>query len=177
MAERFNVYVLNSVNPFRLEGQKTIMFELIQQLRWQVPDWIVCPGGNLGNSSAFGKALRELYQLGFIDRIPQIAIIQAEGANPLYRAYQTGFEQYEPVHAHTIASAIKIGNPVNYRKAVRTIQWTEGVVEQVSDQEIMDAKAMVDAQGIGCEPASACSLWDAQAGEMGHRPREKWWAF
>lgn len=158
ISAELGIYVLNSVNPFRLEGQKTIIFEAMQQLRWQVPDWIVCPGGNLGNSSAFGKALRELYQLGLIDRMPQIAIIQAEGANPLYRAYQTGFEKYEAVHAHTIASAIKIGNPVNYRKAVRTIQWTEGVVEQVSDQEIMDAKAMVDAQGIGCEPASACSL-------------------
>jgi threonine synthase len=158
MAERFNVYVLNSVNPFRLEGQKTIMFELIQQLRWQVPDWIVCPGGNLGNSSAFGKALHELYRLGLIDRIPSLAIIQAEGANPLYRSFQTGFETFEPMRAKTIATAIKIGNPVNYPKAARAIKWTEGVVEQVSDQEIMDAKALIDRQGVGCEPASACSL-------------------
>ena len=175
ISAELGIYVLNSVNPFRLEGQKSIMFETIQQLKWQVPDWIVCPGGNLGNSSAFGKALRELYQLELIDRIPQIAIIQAEGANPLYRAYQTGFEEYEAVHAHTIASAIKIGNPVNYRKAVRTIQWTEGVVEQVSDQEIMDAKAVVDAQGIGCEPASACSLAGVRKlVEMGViKPKEK----
>jgi threonine synthase len=90
--------------------------------------------------------------------MPRVAIIQAEGANPLYQAYQHGFETYTPVHAETIASAIKIGNPVNYQKAVRTIQWTDGVVEQVTDQEIMDAKAQVDARGIGCEPASACSL-------------------
>jgi threonine synthase len=175
ISAELGIYVLNSVNPFRLEGQKSIMFETIQQLKWQVPDWIVCPGGNLGNSSAFGKALRELYQLELIDRIPQIAIIQAEGANPLYRAYQTGFETYEAVHAHTIASAIKIGNPVNYRKAVRTIQWTEGVVEQVSDQEIMDAKAVIDAQGIGCEPASACSLAGVRKlVEMGViKPKEK----
>jgi threonine synthase len=158
MAERFNVYVLNSVNPFRLEGQKTIMFELIQQLRWQVPDWIVCPGGNLGNSSAFGKALHELYGLGLIDRIPSLAIIQAEGANPLYRSFQTGFETFEPMRAKTVATAIKIGNPVNYPKAARAIKWTEGVVEQVTDQEIMDAKALIDRQGVGCEPASACSL-------------------
>lgn len=158
ISAELGIYVLNSVNPFRLEGQKAIIFEIMQQRRWQVPDWIVCPGGNLGNSSAFGKALRELFAIGLIDRIPHVAIIQAEGANPLYQAYQTGFEHYEPVHAHTIASAIKIGNPVNYKKAVRTIQWTEGVVEQVSDQEIMDAKAQIDAQGIGCEPASACSL-------------------
>jgi threonine synthase len=158
VSDRLGIYVLNSINPFRLEGQKTIMFETIQQLRWQVPDWIVCPGGNLGNSSAFGKGLYELHQLGLIDRMPRIAIIQAEGANPLYRAYQRGFESFEAVKAQTIATAIKIGNPVNYAKAVRALRWTDGVVEQVSDQEIMDAKALIDGQGIGCEPASACSL-------------------
>ena len=158
VSDQLGIYVLNSVNPFRLEGQKSIMFETIQQLRWQVPDWIVCPGGNLGNSSAFGKGLHELYELGLIDRLPRVAIIQAEGANPLYQAYQRGFEVYEPVHAETIATAIKIGNPVNYAKAVRTLRWTDGVVEQVTDQEIMDAKALIDGQGIGCEPASACSL-------------------
>ncbi len=158
VAGELNIYVLNSVNPFRLEGQKAIMFETLQQLRWQVPDWIVCPGGNLGNSSAFGKALYELHQVGLIDRLPRVAIIQAAGANPLYKAFQTGFTDYEPVRAQTIATAIKIGNPVNYAKAVRTLRWTDGVVEQVSDQDIMDAKALIDAQGIGCEPASACSL-------------------
>lgn len=158
VAEALHIYVLNSVNPFRLEGQKSIMFEAIQQLRWQVPDWIVCPGGNLGNSSAFGKGLHELYELGLIDRLPRLAIIQAEGANPLYRAFERGFDVYEPVKAHTIATAVKIGNPVNYPKAVRALRWTNGVVEQVSDQEIVDAKALVDGLGIGCEPASACSL-------------------
>jgi threonine synthase len=158
VAGQLGIYVLNSVNPFRLEGQKTIIIETIQQLRWQVPDWIVCPGGNLGNSSAFGKALHELHELGLIDRMPRMAIIQAEGANPLYRSFQNDFRSYEPVKADTIATAIKIGNPVNYTKAVRTIRWTNGVVEQVSDQEIMDAKALIDSQGIGCEPASACSV-------------------
>ena len=152
------IYVLNSVNPFRLEGQKSIMIETIQQLRWNVPDWFVCPGGNLGNTSAFGKALRELYDLGLIDRMPGIAVIQAEGANPLYRSYKSDYAPFERIPADTVATAIKIGNPVNYPKAVRTLQWTDGVVEQVSDQEIMDAKALIDAQGIGCEPASACSL-------------------
>ena len=152
------IYVLNSVNPFRLEGQKSIIIEAIQQLRWQVPDWIVLPGGNLGNTSAFGKALHELYVLGLIDRMPSLAVIQAEGANPLFRSYQNNLEGFVPVTAHTIASAIKIGNPVNYPKAVRSLQWTEGVVEQVTDQEIMDSKALIDAQGIGCEPASACTL-------------------
>ncbi len=158
VADKLGIYVLNSVNPFRLEGQKTIMVETIQQLRWQVPDWIVCPGGNLGNSSAFGKALHELYELGLIDRLPRLAIIQAEGANPLYRSFERGLNGLEPVHAETIATAIKIGSPVNYAKAVRALRWTDGVVEQVSDQEIMDAKALIDRQGIGCEPASACSL-------------------
>ncbi len=158
IAGALGIYVLNSVNPFRLEGQKAIIFETLQQLRWQVPDWIVCPGGNLGNSSAFGKALYELHQLGLIDRMPRLAIVQAEGANPLYRAYQTGFSHFEAVHAQTIATAIKIGNPVNYPKAVRALRWTDGVVTQVSDQAIMDAKALIDGQGIGCEPASACSL-------------------
>ena len=153
-----NIYVLNSVNPFRLEGQKTIMIEAIQQLRWQAPDWIVCPGGNLGNSSSFGKALHELHELGLIDRMPRLAVIQAEGANPLYQSYQRGFDRLEPMHADTVATAVKIGNPVNYTKAVRAIRWTNGVVEQVSDQEIMDAKALIDGQGIGCEPASGCTL-------------------
>ena len=158
ISEKLGIYVLNSVNPFRLEGQKSIIIEVIQQLCWQVPDWIVCPGGNLGNSSSFGKALYELHQLGLIDRIPRLAIIQAEGASPLFNAYQSDFEDYQPVRAETIATAIKIGNPVSYKKAVRAIRWTDGVVEQVSDAEIMDAKALIDRQGIGCEPASGCSL-------------------
>ncbi len=147
VSEQLGIYVLNSVNPFRLEGQKTIIIETLQQLKWQVPDWIVVPGGNLGNSSAFGKALHELYTLGIIDRMPRLAIIQAEGASPLYRAYMQDFAHFEPMHAETIATAIKIGNPVNYAKAVRALHWTNGVVEQVTDQEIMDAKALIDAQG------------------------------
>ncbi len=158
VAERLGIYVLNSINPFRLEGQKSIMFEVIQQLKWNVPDWIVVPGGNLGNSSAFGKGLHELYELGLIDRLPRLAIVQAEGASPLYQAYLRGLDHLEPMTAATVASAIKIGNPVNYAKAVRTLKWTDGVVEMATDQEIMDAKALIDASGIGCEPASACSL-------------------
>jgi threonine synthase len=158
MSEALDIYVLNSVNPFRVEGQKTIMIETIQQLKWNVPDWIVCPGGNLGNSSAFGKALYEMFMLGLIDRMPRLAVIQAEGANPLYLSYKRGFDRLEPMQAETLATAIKIGSPVNYPKAVRAIRWTDGVVEQVTDQEIMDAKALIDATGIGCEPASGCSL-------------------
>lgn len=158
VSERLGIYVLNSVNPFRLEGQKSIMFEALQQLRWQAPDWIVVPGGNLGNSSAFGKGLREMFEVGLIDRMPRLAIIQAEGANPLYRHFRAGFKDFEPVKAETIATAIKIGNPVNLQKAIRTLEWTSGVVEEVSDQQIMDAKATIDGVGIGCEPASACSV-------------------
>ena len=103
-AERLGIYVLNSVNPFRLEGQKSIMFEAMQQLRWQAPDWIVVPGGNLGNSSAFGKGLREMFELGLIDRLPRLAIIQAQGANPLHRHFRAGFRDYQPVKAETIAT-------------------------------------------------------------------------
>lgn len=162
VAESLGIYLLNSVNPFRLEGQKTIVFEMLQQLRWEVPDWIVVPGGNLGNSSAFAKGLMELRELGLIDRLPRLAIVQAEGANPLYRGYRSGFSVHERVKAKTLATAIKIGDPVSYDKAVRALHWTNGVVEQVSDQEILDAKARIDASGIGCEPASACALAGAR---------------
>lgn len=158
VAAALEIYLLNSVNPFRLEGQKTIVYEILQQLRWEVPDWIVVPGGNLGNSSSFAKGLMELKKLGLIDHLPRIAIVQAEGANPLYRGYQNQFATHERVKAQTLATAIKIGDPVSYDKAVRALHWTDGVVEEVSDQEILDAKAMIDASGIGCEPASACSL-------------------
>lgn len=158
VSDRLNIYVLNSINPFRLEGQKSIMIETLQQLRWQAPDWVVCPGGNLGNSAAFGKALKEMYDLGLIDKIPRLAIIQTEGASPLYQAFAKEFQEFEPMKAETIATAIKIGNPVNYKKAVRSIEWTNGWVDYVTDQQVMDAKALIDRAGIGCEPASACSL-------------------
>ncbi len=152
------VYILNSINPFRLEGQKTIVFELLQQLNWTPPDWIVLPGGNLGNTGAFGKALRELETLGLISRKPRLAVVQASGANPFYRAFRTGFRTFEPRPARTVATAIQIGAPVNYLKAKQAVLETDGVVTEVSDQEIMDAKAQIDAAGIGCEPASAASL-------------------
>lgn len=153
-----NIYLLNSVNPFRIEGQKTIAYELLQQRNWDVPDWIVLPAGNLGNTSAIGKALFELKELGFIDTLPRIASIQAEGANPFYKSYAENFQTQHAVAADTIATAIKIGNPVSYERAKHVIQRTEGVVEQVTDQEIVDAKAIVDAAGIGCEPGSATAV-------------------
>jgi len=156
------LYLLNSVNPWRIEGQKSIIFELIQQRGWESPDWIVLPAGNLGNTSAFGKALRELKSQGLIDDVPRLASIQAEGANPFYSLWAEREESLTPMEPHTVASAIKIGNPVSWKKAIRAIEETNGVVEQVSDQEIMDAKAVVDRCGIGCEPASAASVAGAR---------------
>ena len=158
LSEEGQVYILNSINPYRLEGQKTIVFELIQQMDWIVPDWIALPGGNLGNASAFGKAIEELKDLGLIDRRPRLAVIQSEGSNPFYTAFKNQFSAFRPVVAQTLATAIRIGNPVNYGRAMRAIQNTDGVVEQVSDSEILDAKAVVDGAGIGCEPASAAAV-------------------
>ncbi len=157
-ADTLPVYLLNSINPFRLEGQKSIIIELLHQRGWHVPDWIVVPGGNLGNSSAFGKALQELHQVGLIDRLPHVAVIQAAGAAPFANAFATEFDQFEPVRAETVATAIRIGNPASYPKARRTVLETHGWVAQVTDQEIMDAKAQIDAAGIGCEPASAATV-------------------
>jgi threonine synthase len=157
-SKRYGIYLLNSLNPFRLEGQKSIVLEALQQLRWDMPDWIVIPGGNLGNTSALGKALREALAAGLIDTMPRIAVAQAAGAAPFYRAYQRQFETYEPVGAQTIATAIQIGDPVNYTKARRVIREFEGVVVAVEDEDILTAKARVDRVGIGCEPASAAGL-------------------
>ena len=154
----YDIYLLNSINPFRLEGQKTIFYDLLQQLNWKLPDWIVLPGGNLGNSSALGRALSDLVTTGIITAPPRVAVIQASGAAPFYEAFMSGFRGYEPVHAETIASAIRIGDPVSYTRARRTIEQTNGVVEAVTDDELLDAKAMIDRAGIGCEPASATTL-------------------
>jgi threonine synthase len=160
LAEESDLYLLNSINGFRLEGQKAIAIELMEQLDWQSPDWIALPGGNLGNSSAFGKALHELAELGFIDRMPRLAVIQAEHASPFYDLLNSqNTSDFKPVKSPaTLATAIKIGNPVSWKKALRALEWTNGVVERVSEQEIADAKAVVGRDGIGCEPASAASL-------------------
>ena len=152
------IYLLNSLNPFRIEGQKAIGWELMQDLDWKVPDWLVLPGGNLGNSSAIYKALWEMHDLGMIPRLPKFAIIQAAGANPLYTAYKTGLPLVAVPKAQTMATAIKIGNPVSWKKSMRGVVATEGVVEEVTDQEILDAKAKVDAAGIGAEPASCATV-------------------
>ena len=160
LAERVGIYLLNSINPFRIEGQKTIMLEMMDQRDWSVPDWVVLPGGNLGNISAFGKAFREMLQLGLIGRSPRLAVIQAEGASPFYDlSRQTGRPSLRPVeHPQTLATAIKIGDPVSWPKALHEVIASNGVVEQVSEQEIADAKAVIGRCGIGCEPASAATL-------------------
>lgn len=159
VVERMPVYLLNSVNPYRVEGQKTAAFELLEQFDWQPPDHIILPGGNLANSSAIGKALREMKQLGFISRLPKISVIQAEGANPLVRTIRENRgEKLIPVHAETMATAIRIGNPASWKKALRVINESEGSVEQVSEIEMAIAKAEIGAEGIGCEPASAVTL-------------------
>lgn len=174
---RLGLYLLNSLNPFRLEGQKTIMYRIIESLGWEVPDWIIVPGGNLGNSSAFGKAFYELKQLGLIGRIPRMAIINATGAATLTElvnerglAWNNGSvnqevidEYYADLTArnfspHTCASAIEIARPVNLKKCLRAIDICNGVVRAVTDEEICDAKAIIGKYGLGCEPASAASI-------------------
>lgn len=150
--------LLNSVNPWRIEGQKTIVLELLQQRRWVPPDWIVVPAGNLGNTAAFGKALIELRRLGLITRLPRIAAIQASGASPFYRSFRTGFRRRVRVQAETVATAIRIGDPASHERAVVSIRTTRGVVAAVPDAEILRAKAVIDAAGIGCEPASAAAV-------------------
>ncbi len=157
-SERLGVYLLNSINPFRLEGQKTIVLEALEQLGWDPPDWIVLPAGNLGNTSAFGKALVEARAWGLIDRLPRLAAVQAEGAAPFAQSFAEGFARRYRVKAETVATAIRIGDPVSYDRAVRSIRETNGVVLAVSDAEILAAKAAVDASGVGCEPASAASV-------------------
>jgi threonine synthase len=181
VSARLGIYLMNSVNPFRLEGQKAIVFRILEGLNWEIPDWIVVPGGNLGNSSAFGKALIELAHLGLIDRVPRLAVINAQGARTLHELigkrhlqWRNGLPEMEKVDSYyrqldtekikasTIASAIEINRPVNLKKCLRALDFCAGIVCTVSDQEIMDAKARVGAGGLGCEPASAASVAGAK---------------
>jgi threonine synthase len=181
VAGRLGIYLVNSINPFRLEGQKTIMYRVLEALRWEVPDWIVVPGGNLGNVSAFGKAFIELADLGLIKRKPRLAVINAAGANTFYQLYEVqglrwnsgrpdaaraeGYLQrleVDHLRAATIASAIEINRPVNLPKALRALEHCGGAVREVTDQDLLDAKAKVGAGGLGCEPASAASVAGAR---------------
>ncbi|OLB34519.1 MAG: threonine synthase [Ktedonobacter sp. 13_2_20CM_53_11] len=158
VCNELGIYLLNSLNPYRIEGQKSIGFELLQQLNWQAPDWLVLPAGNLGNTSAIGKAFRQAHQLSLISHMPRLASIQAAGANPFYRSFQRGFTMREPVQAQTVATAIKIGDPVSFTRARRVIEESNGLVEEVTDAEILAAKTIIDRSGLGCEPASAATL-------------------
>ena len=162
VCHELNIYLLNSINPFRIEGQKAIGFEVLQQLDWEVPDWFIIPGGNLGNNSALTKGLEELYKLGIINKIPRVAVIQAAGAAPLAKMWKNHTPYERVMNPETIATAIKIGNPISWEKSLRGLKWCNGVVEDVTEQEIMDAKAWVDAAGIGAEPASCCSVAGAK---------------
>jgi threonine synthase len=174
---KLGLYLLNSLNPFRLEGQKTIMYRIIEGLGWEVPDWIVVPGGNLGNSSAFGKAFYELKQLGLIKQMPRMAIINATGADTLTDlinnkklTWNNGKVNQEIINnyyadltarsfsPHTCASAIEISRPVNLKKCLRAIDICKGIVRAVTDEEILDAKAIIGRHGLGCEPASAATI-------------------
>lgn len=177
VSRKLGIYLVNSVNPFRLEGQKTIMYRILEALRWRVPDWVVVPGGNLGNVSSFGKAFIELKELGLIDRTPRLAVVNATGADTFYQLYERqGLRwnggQFDKVRleaymtamdaadrrADTLASAIEINRPVNLPKALRALERCGGVVREATDQEILDAKARVGAGGLGCEPASAATV-------------------
>jgi len=171
------IYLMNSVNPFRLEGQKSIMYRILEARGWEPPDWIIVPGGNLGNCSAFGKAFMELRDLGLIKKIPRLAIINASGANTLNELFTNRNLRWNGgdvdckkigdlyaamdesnYHPHTVASAIEISRPVNLPKALRALDVMNGVVREVSDDEILEHRAMVARWGFGCEPASAASL-------------------
>ena len=167
LAEDESIYLVNSINPFRIEGQKTVAAELLQQCAWQVPDHVVVPGGNLGNSAAFGKGFKELFELGIVDRLPRLQVIQAEGAAPFAQLFarreQDSTGDSSPTlipvkHPQTLATAIKIGAPVSWKKALRAVTQTGGRVSSVSEQEIADAKAIIGRDGIGCEPASATTV-------------------
>jgi threonine synthase len=158
LVKRFPIYLLNSVNPYRLEGQKTPAMEIIEQMEWQVPEHIIVPGGNLANSSALGKGFMEMKHLGLIQRVPKISVIQAQGANPLYRWFNDTNREMKPVVAETRATAIRIGKPASWKKSARVIEETGGWCEQASEQEIALAKAEIGAEGVGCEPASAVTL-------------------
>ena len=159
IACELDLYLVNSVNPFRIEGQKTIVAEMLEQRAWRPPDYIVVPGGNLGNVSAIGKGLRELKELGFIEKVPQLVVVQAAGASPFHQMQAGGLNELIPVDKpETEATAIRIGHPANWKKAQRVLEWSGGFTESVTDSEIFEAKAMLAQDGVGCEPASAATV-------------------
>jgi threonine synthase len=194
VSQQLGLYLMNSVNPFRLEGQKTIMYRILEGLNWDVPDWIIVPGGNLGNCSAFGKAYEELLELGLVKKAPRLAIINAQGANTLntvvnrmgmkwngghvdggaIKGLYAGMDEAN-YHPHTVASAIEISRPVNLKKALRALDVMKGVVAEVTDEAILEAKALIGRYGFGCEPASAATIAGLQqllkSGTIGRNER------
>jgi threonine synthase len=159
IAPELGLYLVNSINPFRIEGQKTIVAEMLEQRAWRPPDYIVVPGGNLGNASAIGKGLRELKEMNFIEKVPHVVVIQAAGANPFYRTISADSPELIPVaEPSTEATAIRIGRPANWKKARRVLEWTGGFCESVTDDEIFEAKGVLAEDGVGCEPASASTV-------------------
>jgi threonine synthase len=159
LAQEQGVYLANSMNSLRLEGQKTVAMEVVQQFDWEVPDWFIIPGGNLGNVSALGSGLDMMFTLGLISKRPRICVAQAQAANPLYLAYKKGFDKYEPITASaTEASAIRIGNPVSIRRAIRTLSRYDGVVEQASESELAEAAAAADRTGTFTCPHTGVAL-------------------
>jgi threonine synthase len=159
MSHRENIYLANSRNSLRIEGQKTVAIELVQQDDWAVPDWVLIPGGNLGNVSALGKGFLEMKEMGLIDRLPRLAVAQAANANPLYQSYLKGFAEFAPQKARTtLASAIQIGNPVSWERATRTLRRFDGVVEQASEDELANASALADQTGLFTCPHTGVAL-------------------
>ena len=158
-AEQVGLYLCNSINPLRIEGQKSIIYEIAQDLDWKLPDWIILPGGALSNAAALGRGLQDLFSLGFITKLPQVAVVQAEGASPFHRMVAGSQRILTPEQKpYTRATALNIGNPPSWRKAVHTLELTQGTTISVSDDEIMEAKARIHRSGIGCEPASAAGV-------------------
>lgn len=153
------LYVCNSINPFRIEGQKSIIYEIAQYLNWELPEWIIVPGGALSNATALGKGLHDLFTLGLINKMPRVAIVQAEGASPFHKMVSQEKRELTPEpFPYTRASALNIGNPPSWKKALHTLIETRGITISVTDEEILDAKAIIDRSGIGCEPASAATI-------------------
>ena len=168
LTEKHSIYLLNSMNSVRIEGQKAIGIETLHQINWQVPDWFIIPVGNAGNISALGKGIRELYALGVIDKLPRLAGIQTEGASPLYKSYKSGFADLIPQKAQpTKASAIQIGDPVSFKKAVKELKHFNGVVESISETDLMDWKAQIDSLGISICPNSAVAVSGAAFAQDG----------
>ena len=159
VCEKNDIYLANSMNSLRIEGQKTISFEIVEQFNWEVPDVVVVPGGNLGNVSAIGRGFEMLKELGLIDKYPRLVCAQAQQADPLYRSYKSGFKKFEAIQAKTtLASAIQIGDPVSVKKAIKTLQTFDGIVEEATESELANAVGRANLTGLFCCPHTGVAL-------------------